>query len=161
MDHASIVNAVTSVKTYEDCQFVFTVLLDGGNGVPIETIKEAFDEAFRREKAWQKEVSAESARYAAEAAILAAKHAEEMREEIDEHIREHTTLWCGAPVWTPNNQWTKENWKDWREGEDIRCVECGEEYPEDHDGEGFENGKWYCCWCWDKKFLFSDEEETI
>ena len=106
----------------------------------METMKNAFDEAIRRGKAWEKEDSAESARYAAEAAILAAKHAEEMREEIDEHIREHTNLWPGAPVWTPNNQWTKENWKDWREGEDIRCVECGEEYPEDHDGEGFENG---------------------
>ena len=129
------------------------------------SIANAFDEAVRREKAWEKVVSAESARYAAEAAILAAKHAEEMREEIDEHIREHirehTMLWSGAPVWTPNNQWTKEIWKDWREGEDVRCVGCGEEYPEDHDGEGFENGKWYCCWCWDQKFLFSDEEETI
>ena len=98
---------------------------------------------------------------AAEAAILAAKHAEEMREEIDEYIREYTTLWSGAPVWTPNKQWTKENWKDWRTGEDIRCVDCGEEYPEDHDGEGFENGRWYCCWCWDKKFLHSDEETTV
>ena len=62
MDHASIVNAVMSVKTYKDCQFVFTVLL--ANGVPIETMKEAFDEAVRREKVAR--VSAESARYAAE-----------------------------------------------------------------------------------------------
>ena len=74
-------------------------------------------------------------------------------------ILKTTKLSANSPVWTPDNQWTKDNWKDWRIPEDVRCVDCGEEYPEDHDGEGFVNGHWYCCWCWDDHFLYEKKEK--
>ena len=51
------------------------------------------------------------------------------------------TLSSESPEWHPNNQWP------------IKCIDCKEEYPEDHDGEGFVNEKWYCCECWDIHFF--------
>ena len=51
------------------------------------------------------------------------------------------TLSSESPEWHPNNQWP------------IKCIDCREEYPEDHDGEGFVNEKWYCCECWDIHFF--------
>ena len=38
----------------------------------------------------------------------------------------------------------------WKEQEkNIQCTVCDKQYPVDHDGEGFKNGKWYCAKCWD------------
>lgn len=57
------------------------------------------------------------------------------------YVKKQPKLSRESPEWHPNNQWP------------IKCVDCKEEYPEDHDGEGFENCKWYCCECWDKHFF--------
>lgn len=100
---------VKSNNTYEDCEFVFATLL--ANGVSKEMMKEALDEAIHREQEYATDASCD----AAEAAILAAKHAEEMCAEITESILENTKLIPGAPEWTPEKQYTKELWNDWRQ----------------------------------------------
>ena len=72
---------------------------------------------------------------------------EEEREEFvidiasEDEVQMKSKLKSTSPEWNPNSQWP------------IRCVNCQEKYPEDHDGEGFEQGGWYCPECWDIEFL--------
>ena len=70
---------------------------------------------------------------------------EEEESELDiaseDEVQMKSKLKSTSPEWNPNSQWP------------IRCVNCQEKYPEDHDGEGFEQGGWYCPECWDIEFL--------
>ena len=72
---------------------------------------------------------------------------EEEREEFvidiasEDEVQMKSKLKSTSPEWNPNSQWP------------IRCVNCQEKYPEDHDGEGFEQGGWYCPECWDIEFF--------
>ena len=59
---------------------------------------------------------------------------------VDE-VQIKSKLKSTSPEWNPLCQWP------------IRCVNCQEKYPEDHDGEGFEQGGWYCPECWDMEFF--------
>ena len=96
---------VKSNNTREECERVFTALL--ANGVSKEMMKEALDEAIRREQ----EDAADATCDAAEAAILAAKHAEEMCAEITESILENTKF--PSPVNFDYDSDSSDEFDDW------------------------------------------------
>ena len=75
--------------------------------------------------------------------VISDEEEEESEDDIaiEDEVQMESKLKSTSPEWNPICQWP------------IRCLSCGGKYPEDHDGEGFEGGYWWCPECWDIEFF--------